>query len=135
MSDDPKLPQAIGTGQVEAICQGCLRVRSFPSYAVANAARCESCSEDMCPCSNCQDTIARLRAGERDFGGLQRPITGWTAEAGAEAEAPSSGISLEDALTAAQAANGCREACRGDVLDCPCASAARVAVQEAAGHG
>jgi hypothetical protein len=41
---------------------------------------------------------------------------------------------LNDVLAAGQQVNGCQEACRGDVLDCPCASAARAAVVEA-GHG
>jgi DNA-binding phage protein len=41
---------------------------------------------------------------------------------------------LNDVLAGAQEVNGYQEACRGDVLDCPCASAARVTAEEA-GHG
>jgi hypothetical protein len=66
----------------ESLCQDCLRPNTADPD---NKGECTGCGGETCSCLACLDTLARLRAGERDKArlGLRVNLAGWSEEAGA----------------------------------------------------
>lgn len=66
----------------ESLCQDCLRPN--PAHP-DNKGQCVGCGGETCSCLACLDTLARLRAGERDKArlGLRVNLAGWSEETGA----------------------------------------------------
>lgn len=66
----------------ESLCQDCLRPN--PAHP-DNKGQCATCGGETCSCMACLDTLARLRAGERDKArlGLRVNLAGWSEETGA----------------------------------------------------
>ncbi|MBE7556803.1 MAG: hypothetical protein HS126_37650 [Anaerolineales bacterium] len=66
----------------ESLCQDCLRPN--PAHA-DNKGQCVECGGETCSCLACLDTLARLRAGEKDKArlGLRVNLAGWSEETGA----------------------------------------------------
>lgn len=66
----------------ESLCQDCLRPN--PAHP-DNKGQCTGCGGETCSCMACLDTLARLRAGERDKArlGLRVNLARWSEETGA----------------------------------------------------
>ncbi len=67
---------------MESLCQDCLRPNPVHPD---NKGQCTTCGGETCSCLACLDTLARLRAGERDKArlGLRVNLAGWSEETGA----------------------------------------------------